>query len=96
MGAISLGREPNNKFPESISKKVQNRRQQATRKTCLNKITQNTASLGRKWGSGQSLRLLRYDTICSHVPDRSVRLFLTEKSGWFFPKSTHQYGCGEI
>jgi hypothetical protein len=36
------------------------------------------------------------DTICSHVPDRSVRLFLTEKSGWFFPKSTHQYGCGEI
>lgn len=36
------------------------------------------------------------DTICSHMPDRSVRLFLTEKSGWFFPKSTHQYGCGEI
>ncbi len=35
-------------------------------------------------------------TICSHVPDRSVRLFLTEKSGWFFPKSTHRYGCGEM
>lgn len=36
------------------------------------------------------------DKICSHVPDRSVRLFLTEKSGWFFPKSTHRYGCGEM
>lgn len=35
-------------------------------------------------------------TICSHLPDRSVRLFLTEKSGWFSPKSTHAYGCGEM
>lgn len=35
-------------------------------------------------------------TICSHLPDKSVHLFLTEKSGWFFPKSVHQYGCGEM
>jgi len=37
-----------------------------------------------------------FDTICAHVPDRSVRLFLNEKAGWFFPKSLHQYGCGEL
>ena len=33
--------------------------------------------------------------VCSQVPDRSVYLLLTEKSGWFFPKATSRYGCEE-
>ena len=36
------------------------------------------------------------DQICSLAQDRSVHLDLTEKGGWFFPKSTHTYGCGEM
>jgi hypothetical protein len=35
-------------------------------------------------------------TICSQVPEKSVQLFLREKSGWFFPKSSRLYGCGEM
>jgi hypothetical protein len=36
------------------------------------------------------------NTICFHLPDRSVHLFLDEKSGWFIPRSTHFYRCGEM
>ncbi|MBI3803085.1 MAG: hypothetical protein HY282_04915 [Nitrospirae bacterium] len=35
-------------------------------------------------------------TICSYVPDNSVYLLLHEKSGWFFPKRSHLYHCGEM
>ena len=35
-------------------------------------------------------------TVCSRLPEKSAQLFLREKSGWFFPKSSHLYGCGEL
>ena len=31
--------------------------------------------------------------ICSYLPDNSARLYVREKSGWFFPKTTHRYDC---
>lgn len=54
-GAISLGREPNNKFPESIAKKFQTGGSKATRKTCLNKIAQTPPIKG-------DTTLVAYDT----------------------------------
>lgn len=37
-----------------------------------------------------------FGTVCSYLPERSARLFLSEKAGWFFPKSTYLYGCEEM
>ncbi len=34
--------------------------------------------------------------LCPKMPEGSVYLYVEEKSGWFFPKSTQVYGCGKI
>ncbi len=35
-------------------------------------------------------------SICTHMPEGSVYLYVQEKSGWFFPKSTQIYSCKEV